>query len=323
MKDEKQIAVSEGYQNFLREIQGLLEKGLHKAYKAVDNIKVQTYWQIGERIVREELEHKNRAEYGKFLIKNLARDLNFSRLLLYEIVKFYNLYPIMHTVCAQLSWSHYDVLIRITNAEERAFYQNKVVQHAWSVRELSKKLKSQLYEKASPQEIKALSQTTLPVVEALEVFKDDYDFNFLELEIGNKEKELENLIIRNIEDFLKELGEDFAFLGRQAPIKIENQTHYIDLVVYHKGIPCNILIDLKAGKIDSNDVGQMNKYVGYYKRHRQYEHERDTIGLIIGRETGLDVEYALDNLEKQIFVAVYQTKLPSKAKIGKAVKKLS
>ena len=96
MKDDKQIAVSEEYQNFLREIQGLLEKGLHKTYKAVDNIKVQTYWQIGERIVREELEHKSRAEYGKFLIKNLAKDLNFSRRLLYEIVKFYNSYPIMH-----------------------------------------------------------------------------------------------------------------------------------------------------------------------------------------------------------------------------------
>ena len=114
-----------------------------------------------------------------------------------------------------------------------------------------------------------------------------------------------------------------SFLGRQVPIKIDDQTHFIDLVLYHCGIPCKILVDLKIGKIDSGDIGQMNKYIGYYKRNRQYEHEKDTIGLIIGKEAGKEeIEYALDKLEKQIFIATYKAKLPSENQIKKAVKKL-
>jgi predicted nuclease of restriction endonuclease-like (RecB) superfamily len=320
----KDTTVDKDYQGLLKELKSLLDKGLYTAYKTVDNIKVQTYWQIGERIVREELKYKDRAEYGKFLIDKLAIDLGFKKRRLYEITQFYHAFPIVRALHAQLSWYHYLELIKIKSDNQRVFYQNKTVQNSWSYRELHKQIKSQLYEKVTPEEIKAISQVTLSPVEAPEVFKDTYDFNFLQLEEGNKEKELENLIVKNVENFLKELGEGFSFTGQQVPIKIDSQTHYIDLVVYNKAIPCNILIDLKVGKISSNDIGQMNKYVGYYKRHRQYEHERDTIGLIIGQEAGNEeMQFALDKLEKQIFIAVYQTKLPSEEKIRKAVKKLS
>jgi hypothetical protein len=107
------------------------------------------------------------------------------------------------------------------------------------------------------------------------------------------------------------------------PLKIDNQTHYIDLILYHKGIPCNILVDLKIGKFKKEYIGQMNEYVSYYRHNRQYEHEKDTIGLIICKNAGKEeIKYALDGLEEKIFVAKYKLKLPSKAKIKKALKKI-
>jgi hypothetical protein len=213
---KKALETDKNYQNLLDELKSIIAQGQYQAYKAVDNIKVQTCWQLGERIVREELKNKNRADYGKYLIDSLAIDLKIPKRRLYEIVGFYRAYPIVRTVSAQLSWSHY-------------------------------------------------------------------------LELS----------------------------------KIDNETHHIDLVLYHCGIPCKILVDLKVGKFSSRDVGQMNKYIGYWRRHKQYEHEQPTIGLIICREAGREeVIYALDGLEEKIFVARYKVKLPSEAKIKKALKNL-
>ena len=130
MKKNKQIAIEKAvldkdYKNLLQELKSIIDKGLYSAYKAVDNLKVQIYWQIGERIVREELKHKDRADYGKYLVENLAVDLNISRRLLYEIVKFYQAYKIVHALRAQLSWTHYGELISINDDKKRSFYEQK------------------------------------------------------------------------------------------------------------------------------------------------------------------------------------------------------
>jgi len=324
MKKDKQIidTTMKDYQNLVQEVQGILDNGLNKAYVAVDNIKVQTYWQVGERIVREELKYKDRADYGKFLVSRLAVDLSFRRDELFRIIKFYRIYSIVGALRRQLSWRHYLELIKVDNEKERIFYEQKTIQNSWGYRELHKQVKANLYKNTSPEEIETTFQKKLPTTTAIEIFKNIYDFNFVELE-NKKEKELENKLIENIEQFLKELGNDFAFLGRQVPIKIDSQTHFIDFVLYHVGIPCKILVDLKSGKINSNDIGQMNKYVAYYKKNLQYNHEKDTIGLIIGKKAGKEeIEYALDKLEKQVFVATYKTKLPSDEIIKKAMKKL-
>ncbi len=310
------------YKNLLQELQSIIQKGQYAAYKAVDNIKVQTYWQLGERIVREELKYKNRADYGKYLINNIAVDLGIARRDLYRIIRFYHYYEKVGSVTPQLSWTHYYQLVDIDDAEKRAFYQNKAVLHSWSVRELKKQIKSKLYENTPQNEIEEIFKTKLPATEPQKIFKDLYDFSPLGLQV-NSEKELENRILANFELFLKELGEDFAILGRQAPIKIDGETHLIDIVLYHRGIPCVVLVDLKIGKLNSRDIGQMNKYVGYYKRNKQYEHEKDTIGLIICRDAGREeIIYALDGLEKKIFVAKYKVKLPSEEKIKQALKGL-
>lgn len=311
------------YQTLLYELQSIIAKGQYTAYKAVDNIKVQTYWQIGERIVREELAHKDRADYGKHLIETLAIDLGIKWQRLYEIVQFFKVYPIFRTLSGKLSWSHYIELIAISNEKARTFYENKIILRSWSVRELRKQIESRLYEQSSPQEIEEVFRAKLPAIRPQEVFKDAYSFHFIELDRHEGERDLETKILLNCPTFLKELGPDFAFLSNQVPLKIDAETHFIDLVLYHRAIPCVILVDLKIGKLDSRDIGQMNKYVEYWRRHRQFEHEKDTIGLIICREAGREeVVYALGGLEEKIFVAEYKVKLPSEAKIKKALREL-
>lgn len=118
----KQEIAKNDYKNLVQELQSIISNGQHQAYKAVDNIKVQAYWQIGERIVREEIKNQDRADYEKYLINELTLDLKIGRRLLYEIIKFYRVYPIVHTLCAQLSWSHFCLLIQLNNKNERSFY---------------------------------------------------------------------------------------------------------------------------------------------------------------------------------------------------------
>ncbi len=327
MKKEKfsqKIVNQKEYKNLVDELKSLISDRKSQAYKAVDNIKVQTYWQIGERIVREELKNKNRAEYGKYLIDNLAVDIGIEYKLLYRIVRFFRIYPILVTLSRELSWSHYIELMELPNNRMRLFYEYKTIKNSWSVRELRDNIRNNLYQKTDNKEKEELSKTKLPaVIDLQKIFKPDYDFNFLEITPNHAEKELEDKIILNIENFLRELGGDFMFLGRQVPILIDNEKHYIDLVLYHRGIPCVVLVDLKANKFNSRDIGQMNKYIGYYRRHSQYVYENDTIGLIICKEIGYEeVVYALDGLEEKIFVSLYKTKLPSEEKIKRVIRRI-
>lgn len=149
----------------------------------------------------------------------------------------------MHAVSAQLSWTHYGLLIEIDGEDKRSFYQNKTIINSWSVRELRKQIKRQLYENTPNKEIQAVFQTKLPRVKPKEVFKETYDLQFIELHSDQNEKELENKILDNFEKFLHELGEDFSILGRQVPLKIDGETHSIDLVLYHRGflVSCSLI----------------------------------------------------------------------------------
>jgi len=320
-------ALSGDYTALLHELKSILSTGLNKAYKAVDNLKVQTYWQIGERIVREELQHKDRAEYGKHLIEKLAVDLGMQKQRLHEIVQFHNTYPIVRSLTGQLSWTHYTRLIAVSDDAERRFYEQKSIQNAWSVRTLRDHIKSDLYAQTSPKEIQATSQQKLPDQVPSEIFKNetsDYDFGFFPLGEQYQEKDIEDAIVSNIEHFLTELGDGFCFVGRQVPMKMDGKTHTVDLVLFHKGIPCTILVDLKSRGINSQDIGQMNKYVSYWRKNCQYGYEQDAIGLILSTEINREeVAYALEDLEKKIFVATYKTLLPSDEQLKQAVKTLN
>ena len=318
--DESELT---SYNSLLADIDSILQQGLSKAYKAVDNLKVQTYWQIGERIVREELKHKERADYGTKLIDNLTKDLGIGKVNLHYMVRFYTIYPIIQTVSEQLSWSHLVELIYVENKEERKFYEIQSINNMWSVRQLKSQIRSDLYARMKTQG-KLLTirpiQTSPTLPEQL--FKDTYNFDFLTLDENHTETDLEDALISNTEKLLLEFGSDFSISGRQRKIMIDGQIHKVDLEFYHRGVPCIVLVDLKIGMFKSEYAGQMNKYLNWYKEHKRYSWEKDPIGLIICRNKGIEeVHYALGGISNHIFISEYKVKLPSETEIKDALGK--
>ena len=322
MIEYEESVVPEGYSEILRDIRGLLSKAQYQAYKSIDNIRVQAYWQVGERIARGELEHKERADYGKRLIERLAEDLGFHKRDLYRMVQFYRTYPIVTSLLSQLSWTHYTVLMKIDNETKRRFYEIQTAKNSWSTRKLEKEIRKRLYEdvKKEGKLIVSVPQL-LKSVEPEEAFKDAYNFEFLIMDDNYKETELEKALIFHVEQLLLEFGADFSLSGRQRPIVIDGEYHSVDLEFYHRGIPCIVLVDLKIGKFKAEYVGQMNKYLNYYRENRKYEWEKDPVGLIICEHKGNEeVRYALGGLKRKIFVAEYKVKLPSEEQIKEKLK---
>jgi len=193
------------------------------------------FQEVGERIAREEVEN-DRADYGQEIIKNISIDLEIHERTLYRILKFYRTYPILTTVLSELSWSHYLLLMDINNFEQRKFYEIQVVKESWIVRELKKRLNNHEFEKAKKKgEITITLPIHLPSPE--EVFKENYNWDFISLDEKHSEKELENALLDNIQEVLLEFGTGFAFMARQQKIIINNQWHKIDLLFYsHLGL---------------------------------------------------------------------------------------
>jgi len=314
---KKQIVTSpEGYGQVLNDIRFLLEKAKAQAYKAVDNIRVQTYWQIGERIVREELQHKERADYGKKLIVNLAKDLGFTRQILSRIVQFYREYPIVTALRVQLSWTHYELLVSISNKEERQFYEFQAIQNRWSTRQLEKQIKNKFYGDAKKKGEVVLRKPLQLALKPEEVFKNIYNFEFLNLKTKYKEVYLKSELINKLGKFLQELGSDFFIGRREAPVLIAGNYDKVDLELFHSGLLCYILVEIKTEKFKHSHVSQMYSYLNWYKENKGHPNQNNPIGLIICKTKDEEtIHYALGDLKKEIFVAEYKTKLPSEQEI--------
>lgn len=211
IKSKQQLERVEGYDQLLTEIKSILQKGLTKAYQAVDNIRVQTYWQVGERIVREELKRKDRADYGKQIVKRLAVDIGILERNIYFMYQFYKAYPILNAVRSELSWTHYRILISLKSQKEREFYEIQTIKNSWSTRELEHRVKTNEYEKAKREgKLEVSLPPQLPSPE--EAFKDTYDWTFLDLEKDHTERELEEGLMQHIETVLLGVGL-FGLLG--------------------------------------------------------------------------------------------------------------
>ena len=309
----------EGYTEILQDIKSLLEKAKYRAYKAVDNLRVQTYWQIGERIVRGELQHRERADYGEQAIENLSSDLAIQRRDLYRMVQFYRAYPIVTSLMSQLSWTHYTVLITITDNEKRRFYETQSIQNAWSVRELRRQVRSNLYERM---EVKGEVVITpiARIIEPEQVFKDTYNFDFLRLPEKYSEEDLKTALINKLEKFLQELGSDFFIGRREVPLLIGGNWDKVDLELFHAGLLCYILVEIKTEQFKHAHVSQIYSYLNWYKEHKWQEGQRQPIGLIVCRTKDEEtVHYALGDLKKEIFVAEYGVKLPSEEEIKRRI----
>lgn len=313
------------YQSLVDNIGTLLEQGRAQAIQKVNTILVDTYWHVGRRIVEYEQAGQIKAEYGKELLLRLSKDLKahygkgFSRSNLQYMRLLYTAYPKRQTLSGKLSWSHYVELLSISDDAGRAFYEKQCIAENWSVRELKRQRNASLFERIAlsrdKNEVAALSSRGQVIETSKDIIKDPYVFEFLDIpEKGAwSERSLENALIDKLGHFLLELGKGFAFIGQQVRMTLDNTHYYVDLVFYHRILKCFVLIDLKTGKVNHQDIGQMNLYLNYFKREENMADDKPPIGIILAADKDeILVEYATGSISNQLFVSQYQLYLPDK-----------
>lgn len=321
-------------ENLYDKISSLLEASRKNLKKSVNTIMVSTYFEVGRLIVEEEQQGEERAKYGKYIIENLSKKLTreygkgFSTTNLKQMKSFYIAYGKGQIVSDQfkLSFSHYLILMRMGNIEERNFYEIEAIKNDWSLAELQRQFNSALYERLvlsrDKEKVKELSLEGQIIEKPKDLIKDPYILEFLGLDQlpHYSENQLETAIINHIEKFIMELGKGFLFQGRQVKFSFEEEHFFVDLVFYNRILKCFVLIDLKIGKLKHQDIGQMQMYVNYYDRYVKMDDENKTIGIIICKEKNDTlVEITLPEGNEQIFASKYLTVLPSKEELKKIV----
>jgi predicted nuclease of restriction endonuclease-like (RecB) superfamily len=227
-----------------------------------------------------------------------------------------------------LPWSAYVRLLSVKSPEARTFYEAEALRSGWSVRQLDRQIGSQFYERIALSKNKAAlletAEISLPsdLMTPEDAIKDPFVLEFLDLKDEYSESDLEAALIRSLADFLLELGDDFAFLGRQRRLRIDDTWFRIDLVFFHRRLRCMIIIDLKVDKFSYADAGQMHLYLNYAREHWMKPGENPPVGLILCAEKGAaEAHYALDNLPNKVLAAEYQTVLPDEKLIAKELER--
>lgn len=323
-----ELSTDQGYHHLLEQISHTYTHGRVQAIQAVNAHITQTYWQVGKQIVEFEQGGKSKAEYGKALITNLARDLSlrhgrgFSRTNLVYMRLFYQLYPdvpISQTLSHRLSWSHLVELLKIDDPLERSFYEQQIAREQWSVRELMRQKESALFLRLAASKDKVgilqLAAQGQLVEQPADLLREPYVFEFLKIPEPYKvsETQLETLLCDHLQQFLLELGKGFTFVGRQYRITLNNTHYKVDLVFYHRILRCFVLIDRKINDVQHHDIGQMNLYLGYFANEENGEGDNPPIGIILSRNKDeLLVEYATYLMNSQLFVQKYQLYLPDR-----------
>ena len=322
-------------------IKNLLLNAKKQVLTTVNSVMTLTYYEIGRQIVEEEQNGKNRASYGKELIKNLSVKLTkefgkgFGDRNIELMRKFYLVFSndektkslISESINPfQLSWTDYIRLMRIDDIKERKFYEIEAKQENWTVREMERQIDTCLYQRLTlsrdKKEVLELSAKGQIIEKAKDLIKEPYILEFLGLEENPNysENDLETAIINHLEKFIMELGKGFLFQGRQVRFSFEEEHFFVDLVFYNRILKCFVLIDLKIGKLKHQDIGQMQMYVNYYDRNVKLADENKTIGIIIcndKKDTLVEMTLPKDN--EQIFASKYSMILPSKDDFMKIV----
>lgn len=313
------------YDDLILQIGELLRAGRQKAAQSVNTILVQTYWEIGRYIVEYEQRGNVRAEYGTQLLDKLSKDLTlsygkgFSRSNLFQIRLFYLRFPKIQTLSGQLTWSHYTEILKADTDLEIGFYSKQCEKEHWSVRELKRQMKSMLFHRLALSKDKEgvlkLASEGHRIETPEDLIKDPFVLEFLNIPQPYQylENELEDKIIDNLQHFIMEMGKGFAFIGRQYRMSIGGKHFYLDLLFYHRILKCFVLIDLKRGEIDHQDVGQMNLYLNYFRKEEATEGDNDPVGIILGAyKNQILVEYATDSITNKVLLSKYQLYLPDK-----------
>ncbi|MBQ7186728.1 MAG: DUF1016 family protein [Ruminococcus sp.] len=304
----------------------------NKVYTAVNAAMVIAYWEIGEQIYKACGENE-RAYYGKSLMKYLSERLTsefgkgFDESSLRKMRKFYLTYPIRDTLCPELSWSHYRLLIRITDKTARDFYTSECAKSAWSVRQLERQINTMYYQRLlsskDKEDVAAEIQTSEPKPEYELAIKDPYIMEFLQIKPDTHvyENDLEQALIDHLQQFLLELGRGFSFVSRQKRFTLDGQDFFIDLVFYNYILKCFVLFDLKTDKLTHQDLGQMQMYVNYYTRELMNEGDNPPIGIVLCAEKNdAVVKYTLPEGNNQIFASKYLTYLPTEEELKRELR---
>ena len=311
--------------NFINDIKALITEAQQHVVRSVNTVMVATYWEIGRRIVVEEQNGNNRAEYGKSLIENLAKALTedfgkgFDERNLRYMRQFYMTFPIWNAVRSELSWTHYRLLMRVENETARDFYIKEAVECAWSARQLERQINSFYYQRLLSSKnndvVKQEAQQNHSPISPKDILKDPYILEFLDLKENKDylEADLETALTNKLQDFLLELGKGFSFVARQQRITTEAGKHYyIDLVFYNYLLKCFVLIDLKIGTLTPQDVGQMDLYVRLYEDQKRTDTDNPTIGIILcSQNDETVVKYSMLNESKQLFASQYKLYMPT------------
>ena len=317
------------------EVREIIASARQSAVRSVDFYRVQMYWNIGKRILETEQEGKERAEYGTYLLKNLAKKLEpeygsgFSVRQLERSRQFYKMYPIATALRTQFNWTQYKLLLAISDDYKREYYELEAVNNGWTAREMERQINSQLYERLllsnDKESVLAVARKERIPQQPQEIIKDPMVLEFLGLERKSSyyEKDLEQALITHLQKFLLELGNGFTFVARQKRILIEDDEFFADLVFYNRLLRCFVVIELKTEKLTHQDLGQLQMYVNYYDRVEKTPDENPTIGILLcTAKNDTVVKMSLPENNSSILASQYQLYLPTQDQLKTEVESL-
>lgn len=321
-------------QHFLAEIKDIIFNARTNAVRSVNWERTLMYWNIGKRIFEEEQQGKERADYGTFLIKYLSQQLQpefgsgFGARQLELIRQFYRTFPIANTLRSQFNWTHYKLLIRISDKDKREYYIHESENNNWTSRQLERQINSHLYERLllsnDKESVLAVAKKEKLPIEPNEIIKDPMVLEFLGLKPNSAyyERDLEQSIINHLQEFLLELGNGFAFVARQKRIHLDGDDFFIDLVFYNRILQCFVIIDLKLGKLTHQDLGQLQMYVNYFDRKEKLATENSTIGILLCADKNDSiVKFTLPEDNKTILAGKYELYLPTEKQLLTEIQK--
>jgi predicted nuclease of restriction endonuclease-like (RecB) superfamily len=333
---KKGLSIDRSIEHLYEQVQEIIETSRAAVYNAANVSMVQAYWRIGKLIVEEEQKGEQRAEYGMQIVEGLSKRLQtayekgYNKSNLWYMRQFYQTFNNLHALRGELSWTHYRMLLKVEKEEARKFYLEEAIACHWNTRTLERQINSLYYErmlmsgKDGRPAVKQEAESKKESMQPKDIIKDPYVLEFLDLKPNHRfyERELEQALINKLQEFLLELGRGFSFVGRQYRISAEEQHFYIDLVFYNYILKCFLLIDLKAGKLTHQDIGQMDLYVRYFEDKIKQDNDNPTIGLILCTEKSQTiVKYSLLNESNQIFASKYQLYLPTEEELRKELER--
>ena len=310
-------------QQFIREIRDLVLGARRKAYTLVNRAMIEAYWTIGRRIIEEEQQGSNRAQYGAFLLRELGRQLTLElgkgldERELRKIRQFYLCFPIRDALRPELTWTHYRCLIRVEDARARDYYLKEAADQGWGTRQLERNVQSGYYHRLLSTRQPGNQQQDSDL-SAADLIKDPFVLEFLGVPppAGFSESELETALLAQLQYFLLELGKGFAFVGRQHMIKTDTRIYYIDLVFYNYLLKCFVLVDLKITGLDPRDIGQMDMYVRMFEDLKKLPGDSPTIGIILCADKDATMaRYSVLEENQQLFASTYRLYLPTEEEL--------